>query len=127
MASIYEDVTPIIPNTTMRLRIVDGNPQTYWIKAVDGYVLHDTNYDTVNYEPTIDPETGEETFVETHLMGYHTEVVTCSARYEFTPVEMQDDEGNTHTAYGSRQFFTRPIGDVPADQIFGIGTETETM
>jgi hypothetical protein len=128
MADIYQDVTAIIPNTTMRLRVIDGNPRSYWITPNEGYVLHDASYDAVREEPTVDPETGEETINYIPVLGYRPTTASCSARYEFTPVEMQDDEGNTHTAYGSRQFFTRPIEDVPADQIFGGGnTESETM
>jgi hypothetical protein len=41
MSNIYQDVEPIIPNTTMQLRVVDDKPQTYWIRPIEGYELHD--------------------------------------------------------------------------------------
>ena len=111
----YPELTPsLIPNTQMWKGInSDGVHKTYRIKALDGYVLHDTNYDT----PIPDAVTGEPS--DEVILGYHPNVVSCSASYDFAPLQMQDEAGNTVTAYGNRQFFTKLATDVPADQIFG--------
>ena len=120
MAITYEELSPVIPNTAMRKMLLNGNPRTIQIQALDGYVLHDTNYDTHRDEVTIDHDTGFETVVQIPMIGYHTGVVSCAASYDFAPAEMLDEEGDKVTAYGSRQFFTKLATDVPADQIFGV-------
>lgn len=129
MAWTYENVVPsLIPNTIMQKGINEaGQHKVFTIRAMEGYVLHDTNYDTFIEKPFVDEVTGEETTILVPALGYHTGLVSCPATYAFTPVQVIDDAGNTHTAYGSRQFFTMPVGDAPADQIFGVTTEPEIM
>lgn len=122
-AEIPQEINPV-PNTTMTVRSTDGGQslRTVRIQAVDGYTLHDTNYDTTVY----DDETGEPTG-EVRL-GYHGGVVSCAASYQFTPTEMQDENGNTVTAYGTRQFFTKLESDVgEGADIFGTTDQPEVM
>lgn len=120
MAFTYETVTPIIPYTTMRKCIFNGNPLTYLIKPVDGYVMHDTGYDI--------PEGDGTTENENITLGYRTSEGSVSINYDFSTTEMLDEAGNTVTAYGERQFFCKPRNEVPENQIFGTGNnETETM
>lgn len=109
----YEDMETLIPNTTMRKLFIDGVHRTYNIQANEGYVLHDNNYD----QPIIDEETYEQIG---STLGYHGGVVSCGYFYDFTPVEMLDEAGNTVTAYGSRKFFAKLASEVPSDQIFGV-------
>ena len=109
---IHEDVTPpIIANTIMQKRFIDGVFKQYTIKAVDGYVLHDN---TLDYQST-DPETGEPLFDENGneliTLGYATGTKTCAASYDFVA--------------NPREFYTVPENTVPADQIFGGGNEPE--
>ena len=97
----------------------DGEFISYRIHAAEGYVLHDNGYDTVKEQVVIDEETGEETITYIPVLGYHTSVASCGKNYDFSEITMQDDDGNTVTAYGSRQFFTKLASEVPIDQIFG--------
>lgn len=106
MAWIYEDVLPpIIENTIMQKRFLDGVFKVYSIKAIDGYVLHDARLDY----PSTDPETGEPLFDEdgNELIteGFAGGTVTCAASYDFTT-----------NPWG---FYAVPEDSVPADQIFG--------
>jgi hypothetical protein len=112
MSNIYQDVEPIIPNTTMQLRVVDGKPQTYWIRPIEGYELHDKQFDTTNYETVIDEEIGEEITTESLVLGYRESVASCSVRYDFSTQEVIDESGHTFTAYGNRQFFTKEKKEV---------------
>ena len=121
MAFIHEPVTPIVPNTTMEKIYNDsGRFIQYGIGPCNGYAMHDINYD----QPIYDEETMEEIGV---LLGYRTTDGTVGANYDWTPVEMLDEAGNTVTAYGDRQFFCKPIDEVPADQIFGVTNPPEIM
>ena len=119
MAYTYEDVTPIVPNTTMRKRLRDGVDYQYLIKPVDGYVLHDTAFDLTD----IDPVTEEEIIT----LGYRTTEGSVGASYDFSTGTMLDEAGNTVTYYGARQYFTKLATDVPENQIFGGGNDHETM
>lgn len=117
MATIVrEDVTPtLIPNTTMTRMLVDGAPKSYQITPIDGYILHDKArdwYDT-------DPETGLDYPEPTR--GYTVGMASCALGYNFDTTVTIDG----YTAYGSREFFARPASEVPADQIFGVPTDTE--
>lgn len=97
MASVYQDVIPsLIENTKMRLRIKDGNPNSYWITPVEGYVLHDNARDW----NVTDPVTGE----TTHYLGYSHGIASCPVSYDFTA--------------NPREFFAVLEDSVPADQIF---------
>ena len=109
MADILTEVNPsLIENTTMVLREVDGNPRVYRITPIEGYVLHDKGRDWTY----IDPDTME----ETARRGYTTGTASCAASYDFSATTLIDG----YTAYGSREFFARPVTEVPSDQIFGI-------
>ena len=119
MGFSYETVTPIIPNTTMRKRIYNGNPLQYLIKPVDGYVMHDNGYDV----PEEDEITGEETII----LGYRPSEASVGINYDFSTTEMLDETGNTVTAYGTRQFFCKLRTEVPENQIFGSDPNTETI
>lgn len=124
MAYIYEDVQPsLIPNTIMKKRILNGVHKSYTIEPIENHVLHDNalDYDVLD---------------EMHLtvigrnFGYSPSsvYVTCGANYDFTPHIVTDENGNTYTAYGNRDFFAVPESDVPADQIFGVDEpEHETI
>lgn len=110
----YIDVEPIIPNTIMQKYINNaGVERTYRITPNEGYVLHDTQYDY----PIVDDETMEE--IGTGL-GYIGAVVTVAINYDFSTHEMLDESGNTVTAYGDRNLYTKLESDVPADSIFGV-------
>ncbi len=119
MAVIYEDVIPsLIPNTTMVKGIVDGVHRNYRITPNEGYVLHDKANDYADLDHI--------TMTEIPKLGYAIGTVSCGANYDFTPVQVTDENGETHTAYGSaREFFARLASEVPADQIFGGGDEHE--
>ena len=99
MTITYQDVTPVIPNTTMQKTFLDGVERSYLIAPVEGYVLHDKALDWTE----IDEFTGEETAKQ----GYTGGTVGCGANYDFTA--------------NSREFFTVLETEVPADQIFGVG------
>ena len=100
----YIDTTPIIENTTMQI-YVDGNGEqrVYFIKPINGYVLHDSRKDWTD----IDPETNEEILFE----GFSTYGVSVPITYDF--------EANPFNLY------TKLASEVPADQIFGGGNEPE--
>ena len=105
----YEDVTPtLIPNTTMRKRFIDGVHKQYVITPLVGYVLRDK----ANDEEEFDPETLEPT--GRILFRYASGGATCGATYDFTPLQVTDENGVTHTAYGAqREFFARLASEVP--------------
>lgn len=110
-------VTSPIPNTTMLEKLRDGAVYGYFIEPIDGYVLHDSASDMEGF----DPETGELT--GQIVFYYASGGASCGASYDFTPVQVTDENGVTHTAYGSRAFFARPASEVPSDQIYGGGND----
>ena len=102
----------------MVLGSVDGVPRVYEITPIEGYVLHDSASDMEG----VDPETGEPT--GQIVFYYASGEASCGANYEFTPVQVTDENGVVHTAYGAqREFFARPASEVPADQIYGGGND----
>ena len=122
MALVKEPINPsLIPNTTMVKGILNGVHKTYEITPCENYVLHDNTMDF----PYQDPETME----ETQKFGYSPSsvYVSCGANYDFTPHTVTDENGNTYTAYGNRDFFAIPESSVPSDQIFGVDNEHEVM
>ena len=117
----YEDIAPsLIPNTTMQKWIMDGVHKAYRIKPIVGYVLHANNLD----EQLFDENTMESIGVK---FGYSPSgvYVTCGANYDFTAHTVIDENGNTYTAYGNRDFFAVPENTVPEDQIFGGGSNND--
>ena len=118
MAVTYEEITTLIPNTSMKKMYINDVFRTYNITPCDGYVMHDSNYDrNIVDEETFEP-TGEV------ILGYRPTMASCGYNYDFTTTEMLDEAGNTVTAYGSRKFFAKLTSEVPGDQIFGV-TEPE--
>ena len=112
MVVTYEDLAQtLIPNTTMQKMSTNGVHKAYRIKPLAGYVLHDNTMD-IN---AVDPETMEEVF----KFGYSPSsvYVTCGAAYDFSTHTVTDEKGNTHIAYGNRDFFAISESDVPVDQI----------
>ena len=120
MAITYEDVNPtLIPNTTMQKSLNNGVHRSYVITPCDGYVLRDKANDT----PIFDEITGEEIGVK---FNYASMGASCGANYDFTPLQVTDENGVTHTAYGAQcEFFARLESEVPADQIFGGGNNND--
>lgn len=102
----YETITSPIPNAKVEKGFADGVHKIYRITPNDGYELHDTERDYTDIQTVVDEETGEETYNEIPMLGYGTDC-TCEAAYAFAPVEMQDEAGNTVTAYGDRKFYCK--------------------
>ena len=115
-------ITPLIPHTIMEKGYADGVHKIYRIRPIADYVLHDNTMDF----PAIDENTME---VIGTKFGYSPSsvYVTCGANYDFTTHTVTDENGNTYTAYGDRDFFAKPESDVPADQIFGNNNDHEVM
>lgn len=121
---LVTDPTKTIPNATVYKGYADGTFRVYTIEPNDGYVLHDTNYDTVEYE--VDEETGNVIEIS-RILGYRTTTASCGYNYDFSTSIVTDDNGVTHTAYGSRQFFAVPADSVPENQIYDITNPPEIM
>lgn len=102
-------VTSPIPNTTMLEKLRDGVVYSYFIEPIDGYVLHDSASNMDGFDPETGMATGQTVFY------YTGDGATCGAKYDFTPVQVTDENGVTHTGYGSRAFFAHPASEVPAD------------
>ena len=134
MAFTYESIDSFVPNATMRKRFNNGLFTHYMIKPVAGYAMHDIGYDTIREEAVVDEygnpvydDYGIPMVSEAPVLGYRTTEGAVGHDYDWTPVEMLDEAGNTVTAYGERQFFCKPIDEVPADQIFGVTNPPEIM
>lgn len=100
----YEAVNPtLIENTTMQ-RYINGQGvfKAYYITPVDGYVLHDQKRDWYNEYDDMGNPIGEPT------LGFTRGTATCEATYDFTA--------------NPREFYAVPETSVPADQIFGGGS-----
>ena len=119
MATFVDVIPPLVENTIMRQRINDatGAPMTYRIKPVDGYILHDNLLDH--------PEVDEDAMMETGviLLGYSTAEMSAGVNYDWDNTTTIDG----YTAYGARQFFARPISEVPDNQIFSNDPDHEVM
>ena len=90
----HELVTPaLIDNTTMQLNFRDGVPTSYYIIPNEGYVIHDKERDT--------PEYDEETMQETGniILGYAKKFVSCSVNYDF--------EVNPREFYAVREIYVK--------------------
>ena len=96
-----ETVTPSpISNATVeRLFTADGKIEFFSIYPNEGYILHDKVRDTTDESPLAGA-------VDT-VLGYTEHRITCAASYDFSPVTVIDEDGNSHTAYGAREFFAR--------------------
>lgn len=111
----FVEVTPIIPNTTMQ-QFVNANDvaTAYKITPNEGYVMHNKGRDFNIYD-----DYGN---VIDRKQGFTSAPTTCPISYDFTPFEMTCDNGQTVTAYGTKEYFVIPESEIPADQIFGGGT-----
>lgn len=117
-----EPMQTLIENTTMQKYYNnEGEFLAYKIKPIEGYLLHDKNLDF----PEFDEETMEETGVV--FKGYSSAERTAWNNYEFTPVEMTDEQGNTVIAYGEREFFAVPANEVPENQTFNTGNNNHEV
>jgi hypothetical protein len=108
----YEPITPsYVPNTIMRKYINDNSGEVIAlrIKPIDGYLLHLKDLDIPEYDETLMEETG------VILRGYSAAERSCGVNYDWENTTVIDG----YTAYGSREFFARPIDEVPENQIFG--------
>ena len=101
----YETIDSVIPNAKVEKGFADGVHKVYRITPNDGYKMHDTERDYTDIQTVVD-ENGNETYTEIPVLGYGSDS-TCEAAYNFTPVEMQDEAGNTVTAYGERRFYCK--------------------
>lgn len=100
MAITYEDINPpIIENTIMRRRLLDGVARTIQITPIEGYVLHDNNLD----DYLLDEETGMPT--EEIVLGYKEGEVSVRYDYDFIA--------------NPRELYAVPRDTVPENQIFG--------
>ncbi len=118
MAYTYESMESIIPNAVMRKRLSNGVLRSYLIRPAEGYLLHYNSYDVPVLDENDNIVDGE------FVLGYRSTEGSVGYNYDFTPVEMQDETGATVTAYGSRQFFCKPISEVGEGAgIFGGNTE----
>ena len=108
MALIYETTETLIPNTTMTKMINadTGILLAYNITPNDGYVLHDKELD----HQELNPETMEP--IGKVTLGYYPIARSCGTNYDFDNVTTIDG----YTAYGEREFFARPISEVPENQ-----------
>lgn len=118
MTVTYETVTPIIPNTTMQKKFIDGVFRVYVIAPIENYVLHDNGADGMDEDGNI-------------IYRYSIGDCTAGYNYDFSAREMQvpDANGNliTVTAYGSREFFALPANSVPENEIYGRDNDHETI
>ena len=97
----YETLeTPLIANTIMVKVLYNGVHRVYRITPAEGYVLHDAALDYTDIDGN-------------WYLGYSSIEVSCGAAYDFEANE--------------RGFYTLPVSEVPADQIFGVGNDHEVM
>ena len=112
MTFLYEDITTLIPNTTMQKMYIDGVHKCYRIKPISNYVLHDNTLNTELYDESFVIIIGSK-------FGYSPSnaYITCSDNYDFSPHIVTDENENTYTAYGNRDFFTVPKSEVSEYQV----------
>ena len=114
MAYTYEDVIPsLIPNTTMKKRLLNEAHRSYIIAPIDGYVLHDNAADGIDFES------------DAVIRRYSIGDCSCGANYDFSTIQLivPDINGNdvVVTTYGSREFYAIPESEVSADQVYSGG------
>lgn len=92
---------PVIENATVTPAYNSNGVHTqYYISPNAGYVLHDNISDWVD-------EYGE------LKLGYVRGTVSCGVNYDFTA--------------NPREFYAVPEDSVPADQIFGVGSNDHVV
>ena len=70
-------VPSLIENTTMQEILKDGILYGYFITPIEGYVLHDKNYDNEIVDFETDEPTGEVS------LGYRTSKASVMGNYDF--------------------------------------------
>lgn len=118
---MYEVITPSpVENATVQKYINnEGVHIGNYVTPNEGYVLHSKPRDWTE----IDPITNE-TIVR---RGYSRGMAGCAPNYDFSPVTITDENGTPFTAYGVLEFAARLEADVPANQIFNVGNDHETV
>ncbi len=105
---------PLIPNTEMKVRSTDNGKtfRSIWIKPINGYVLHDNTLNIDVFDEEYENIIGKK-------LGYSPSSVdvTCGASYDFTTQTVTDENGNTYTAYGNREFFSKLESEVPEERM----------
>lgn len=110
----YEDVMPpIIANTIMQKRFIDGVFKQYTIKAIDGYVLHDKRLDYQAADPVTGDPMYDENGIEIMVEGFSAGTKTVAANYDFV--------------VNPNEFYAVPETDVPVDSIFGGGNNNHEV
>lgn len=100
------NVTPYFENTTQQAYYNnEGVLRAYYIRPVDGYVLHSNTLDEI----VVDPETLEETGEV--ILGYTAGTVSVGYNYDF--------------AANSREIYAVLRSSVDENYIFGGGDEPE--
>ncbi len=120
----YADIPQsFIPNTTMKAKRQENENaiRSFWITPINGYVLHDKNYDEEVIDPITLMPTGE------IKLGYRPSTASVSANYDFSTTQVTAVNGQTVTAYGSREFYAILESEVPTDNIYGGGNNHEVM
>ena len=109
MAVNYEDIVPtLVPNTTMKRTLLDGNAINIRIYPEDGYVLHLKRDDDVR----TDPDTGETTTTLYFCKG----MKSVNINYDFS-VKVQDTY--TYTDENGNEV-TIPIEKIGVEEIFTL-------
>lgn len=114
---------PTIPNTTITPIYNNSNVLTaYRITPNEGYVLHDRVADWYDYDD-------DGNFIGISKMRYSVGSCSCDKDYDFSTRTVTDENGNTFTAYGEREFFARLADDVPENSTYGdvVDNEHEVM
>lgn len=102
---MYEDITPVFENTTMKAYYFNNTLTSYRITPCEGYVLHTNNYD----DNVMNEETGE--FTDEVIAGYTRATISVGYNYNF--------ETNPFNIYAVLE------SEVPADRIFGGGNNND--
>ena len=87
---------PLIPNTEMKILLIDGTETTYYITAKDGYKLHAKELDEIGFDEELMKETDE------IIPGFTTGIKTCAIDYDFDK--------------NPREFYTEEIQEVKSDE-----------
>lgn len=110
----YKEINSPIPNAKVERMLLEGEFKGYRVTPLTDYVLHDTARDSFRYDYDTD-ENGDIIEIVIPMLGYGGQS-TCAPSYAFTPIEMQDEAGNTVTAYGERSFFCKLARDISANR-----------
>jgi hypothetical protein len=102
----YLNPSPI-ENATVLEKLIDGVLKGYFIQPIEGYVLHDKNYDNDIIEEGTDENGNPIDIVVGVELGYRTSTTNVAANYDFVA--------------NPREFYTVLRSEVPEDNIYGGG------